>query len=112
MFIVDKLRELLRVRLLKDIEAGGFVRDGLADSVDQSVRSLRAKGVDQHFTSVVDAALHDVLLRDDHLIELFQDRFSLGGAEMSQLRHSVGDALNLILRKVFKDLGACGLSER
>ena len=77
MFVMDELRELLRVCFLKHIEAGHLAGNLVSDLIQQTRGRFGAERALQHLPRVVDSAFHDILLRDHHLVELFENGFGL-----------------------------------
>ena len=77
MFVVDEFRQLLRVNLLQNIEAGIFAAHRFGKAIDNLFRDFRAECLVEHLFCIVESAAHDAIVRHVHLIKLFEQGFGV-----------------------------------
>ncbi len=103
--VVDELGELLRIGFLQRVEIGQFRAQRLHQPVHQFSRVLRPERAHEHLFRVVDAALEHVIVGHRHLVELFENSFSLVVADGGDARHFVADGLHFFFVHLPQDIG-------
>src|SRR5579862_959824 len=104
MFIMNELRQLLRIGLLQRVEVDGFVADGLHQLVEDLLRVFRPEGVHQHLARIIDTALHHIVVRDGHLVELFEHAFGFFRRQRLHARDLPADDLDLVVIQFAQNL--------
>src|ERR1035438_8348157 len=106
MFVVNKLRELLRIGFLQGIEAGRFRSQRLHQPVHHFPGMFRPECGDEHFLGEVHSALQDEIARHRHLVELVQHGLGQFVGDAGDAGNFVPDLLHLFLVQLTQDFGA------
>src|SRR5689334_22559887 len=106
MLAMDELGELLWISLLQDVQRNYVGAQRLGETVEKLFSRIHREGLHQHFLRKIEAAADDEVARHGELVELVQDSFGLFAGDLADQRDFPGDALDVLLGKIFDQVAA------